>query len=523
MIFLAFYSLEVSSELVSGHKRFLKTIIDQLPIIIEQYPLSDQIFLNRFLKILKLYEKADYDRKNLSEQFQDFIRWSSDHDEYLRLPFLWFTVSYFEKSDQLLNVAKFRGDDFYGYLVQPLRGYPKTAGVFQLLRERTSLKDLIWEQLQYASYKLRDPLSKKQLQILEVTYSLIRETGIFALSQNRLKKTVDNAIDFSKKRILSKNLNYLFTRIDARWYLRFFYQAFGIEQLYLQFQLSESISLTEIIDFENPSTMILSNSDVYRVRGFQNTYICIIHIPTSQVGSLQTYLEYCERQGYIILNEIVRITNSCRSSSLALYKAEYGWQEISPASWSRLVKKLSTIRPRKRRTKQSSLFYLTPLFNEFRNYRQYPNPPQVIALFCFRPLIFSYSELPLGSTNPHIPLRLKKSQLRLLKKLYSHQLIEISFNAVRLTQEFSLDTYWLKIPRIPIEQLSRLLEILPFSHLFLAETQIYIWTYLSPILARWMSQDLEWTILQVEPYHKPKKLDLNWFNSETLEWKSPDF
>lgn len=58
-------------------KRFIKTILDQLPAHIEQYPPQDsQDLLNDFLSVLQYYEEADYQRKRLSKWFDaESLKW----------------------------------------------------------------------------------------------------------------------------------------------------------------------------------------------------------------------------------------------------------------------------------------------------------------------------------------------------------------------------------------------------------------------------------------------------------------
>ncbi|MHA2327498.1 MAG: hypothetical protein ACXACR_03155 [Candidatus Hodarchaeales archaeon] len=436
------------------YKRIIKTILDQIPVYIEKYSPNDQLLLSEFINVIHHF-----------------------------IPFLWFAVDYLENSQLLLSVARFHGKDFYEYFVQPLRGYPNTSGVFQLLRKKEKLKNLTWEQLQYACHKLTKPLTHLQLQVLDSTYSYVTDMGIHSLKTVNLKNAIKNKVKTSKE--FSRSLTNFFTRIDARWYLRFFYSAFGIDQFFFHFKFNNTTSLSKIIDFKDPKNTTLSNSDVYSVRGSPNTYIGIIHVPTHLSDKFHNYLKSCEYKGLVNVNEFDNITNSQKSTSLA----------------SARVKKPN--------------FYLSPSFNERWNYLQYHEPIHLINLFC-KSGVFTFNQLSLD------PIKsLTKDERTLLKELYQQRLVEISFNAMRLIQEYSLDTYWVRIPKKPIEQLFRLLEKLPFSQIFFTESNIYMWTYLTPKMAHRISTGLEWTVIPVIPSNIPKKPDISWFNKETLDWNTP--
>jgi hypothetical protein len=494
------------------YKRIIKTILDQIPVYIEKYSPNDQLLLSEFINVIHHFNEADFDRKKLSKRFEQFIHKYRNVDIYLKLPFLWFAVDYLENSQLLLSVARFHGKDFYEYFVQPLRGYPNTSGVFQLLRKKEKLKNLTWEQLQYACHKLTKPLTHLQLQVLDSTYSYVTDMGIHSLKTVNLKNAIKNKVKTSKE--FSRSLTNFFTRIDARWYLRFFYSAFGIDQFFFHFKFNNTTSLSKIIDFKDPKNTTLSNSDVYSVRGSPNTYIGIIHVPTHLSDKFHNYLKSCEYKGLVNVNEFDNITNSQKSTSLASYRVGRDWVELSKPAWNRLKENLRTTQPHIARVKKPN-FYLSPSFNERWNYLQYHEPIHLINLFC-KSGVFTFNQLSLD------PIKsLTKDERTLLKELYQQRLVEISFNAMRLIQEYSLDTYWVRIPKKPIEQLFRLLEKLPFSQIFFTESNIYMWTYLTPKMAHRISTGLEWTVIPVIPSNIPKKPDISWFNKETLDWNTP--
>ncbi len=496
----------------------METILSQLPSYIKKYPPSDQVILNDFLSSLQLYlVDTQADRNQLNTRFKELILKYHKNQEYYDLPFLWFAESYLSNSSRLLSLASFHADDFYRYLVNHLRGYSSTKGVFQLIAEGTSLSDLAWEQLQYTCMKLSIPLTSEELHVLETVLTLCNEDGINALNFAHIKSTVMNR--FKSIRI-SKKLPQLFSKLNAFWSLHFFPPAFDLELLYVHFQLRESSSLKEIIDFQNPANTTLDYSFIYKIRDFPNMYYGILVIPTQFLESLLDYLQYCERQGQLILHEVTKIITSRRSISLALYQSYKGWRNITLTDWRRLVPLLTTKHPRKRRVKSKPLF-LSPPFKDYWNYKQHSDLYKIITLYCKIPHFFSFNELPIGLSTNKKTVQLSKLEITLLKDFYHNQVFQISFSPFQLIIEFSLDRYWIKIPKIPLDQLSRLLGFLPSCLLYITETNIHMETVLTPELAQKIRNDLEWTVMPIILDHPPQKPVLNWYDPELQRWKPP--
>ncbi len=494
----------------------MKTILSQIPVYIVNYPPSDQIILNEFISILQNYEVDTREtRKQLFELFEGFQSKYRTSEELLTKPFLWFVESYFTNASKLLSVASFHADYFYEYLVKQLRGYPDTKGVFQLIREGTQLTDLKWEQLQYACNRLSVPLKSEELHALETIHALSLETGINALDQRYIRTNIFNRVKSSS---LLKKIENLFLRLDSRWLLRFYPPAFDLELLFFQFQLNESTSLREIIDFHNPTNTTLCNSSVYWIRGFHNMYCGILVVPAKFVDALQRYFQKCHSQAQLVLQELTKIDTSRISASLLLYQATKGWRTPTLTDWRRLVPMLKTKYPRKMRMKLTS-YYLTPAFNEHKFNRQ--ETSRLIHLFCKIPRDFSFKELPLGSNNNQKQIKQSKTEIKLLEELYLQKIVQISFLCRGLVYEFSLDNYWIKVPKMPLDQLSRLLAWIPFSRLYLAENNIFIWTYLTPEFAQWLSTDLEWAVMPIIRNHNPLSFNLDWYAQEAQQWKIP--
>ncbi|MFW9903165.1 MAG: hypothetical protein ACFFFH_02450 [Candidatus Thorarchaeota archaeon] len=497
-------------------KKFMKTILSQIPPYIAKYPPSDQIILNEFLSILQDYTVDTQETRNqLLERLEGFQPKYHNSEKYLTLPFLWFVESYFSNSAKLLSVASFHADNFYEYLVKQLRGYSDTEGVFQLLRRSTPLTDLKWEELQYACNKLSVPLRSEELHALETIHTMSLETGLSALDQKQIKINIFNWV---KSPPLYKKLENLFLRLDSRWFLRFYNPAFGLELLFFQFQLNESTSLQDVIDFHNSTNSTLCNSSVYWVRGFQNMYCGILVVPINSVNSLQNYLQKCHSQAKLVLHELTQIKTSHISVSLLLYQATKGWRTPTPTDWRRLVPMLKTKNPRKMRTKLTS-YYLTHSFNE--QYTDHLDRSSLIHLFCKIPREFSFKELPLDQNNDQTHVKLSKAELKLLEEMYERKIVQIGFLSNRLIYEFSLDIYWIKTPKVLLNQLSRLLAWIPYSRLYFTEKNIFIWAYLTSEFAHWLSTDLEWTVIPIIENHNPHRIKVDWYISEEQQWKTP--
>jgi hypothetical protein len=499
-------------------KRFLQTIISQLPTWMAKYSSTEQAYLNEFLTTIQMCEvNTHMARTTLTNRFRELIEKYRHSEEYYRLPFLWFVVTYFTRANQLLGIAKFHADVFYEYLVQFLRGDTQIDGVFQLVKKETALDNLAWEQLQYACSKLIVPLTNEELQIFQTIYSSIPELEIQALNQRIVKRTIVNEVRSPK---VSRDLQHFFTMLDATWYLRFRMTALGLKIMYFQFQRDKDISLTEIINFQNPNNTTLGASQVYQIRGQPDTYIGAMLIPDQLKTQLQEYLEELKQQGKLIFTEMDEIKENHVSCSVNLYRAGLGWRKITETDWRQYSKLLKTTQPRKRRTK-SPPFFLTPTFNQEWHYQQHSEPSQVIELCCTGASAFSFENLPIGGSHNKIISHFSKREVNLLQDLHRKKIVHVGFHSDRLAYEFSLDSYWITLPFMSRDQLSRLLVWLPYAQILVSETKIHLWTVLTTKLKKWLKEDLKWKIEEVIPVHRRLTRSKNWYNFKEEEWKTP--
>ena len=500
-------------------KKYIKTILDQLPQYIEAYPPEEQELLKNFLSIVAYYEEADFQRKKLSQRFEEYNERVIKTNQYLNTAFLWFTESYLSTANLLLNISKFHATSFYEYLTKYLRGNPDNPGLFQLVRNKCPLPDLAWEKLQYSSNKLLYPLSNDQFEILIAMYSSITKTGVHALDSRKLKTFILEQVEFPKKVKPSIELNRFFKLIDGRWFLHFYSPAFGLDLLYIQFQLQSPSSLEDIIDFQNKKNTVLTQSYIYRARNSSKTYIGRLLVPTLQVNQLENYFHHYEKEGYLTLKEFSRIRTTRVSTSLTHYKVDFGWTEPSVTKIRQLTALLKSKHPTNKQNEDSTLS-LTSSFNRNWIYNQHPLPAKIIELYCKIPDEYSYSDLPLNTGNQH-RTALSRDEIGLLKQFSSNEVVSIGFVPWRLVYEYSLDLYWINLPTIPDLLLKRFLCLVPYSDIYYTENLISLLTRLTPKVAHWIKTDLNWRVIPVTLVHYPQNLDFNWFDVEKLKGKTP--
>ncbi|MHA1207511.1 MAG: hypothetical protein ACTSSO_08090, partial [Candidatus Hodarchaeales archaeon] len=91
--------------LAEMNKKMIKTVISQLPPLIQHYPDSDQVLLNNFLELLKYFEEADYERSKLISRLTEYTNSLQEAAIYLQTPFLSFTKTYFQNAQATLTWA----------------------------------------------------------------------------------------------------------------------------------------------------------------------------------------------------------------------------------------------------------------------------------------------------------------------------------------------------------------------------------------------------------------------------------
>jgi hypothetical protein len=172
---------------------------------------------------------------------------------------------------------------------------------------------------------------------------------------------------------------------------------------------------------------------------------------------------------------------------------------------------------------KKNLHYFSPSFNEKWYFTQHQLPLELIRIYCNLSSSYSYNRLPFTSFSNREENSFTKETIGLLKQLNYNNNLNIDWIPLRLVYEFSLDYYWIITPKFPLPQLTRFLEILPYSVVHLAEDQIILFAYLTPQLAQWMSEDLNWEIHFISRLFSPVNLHYEWFNEDKMQWETPLF
>ncbi|MHA2203727.1 MAG: hypothetical protein ACW991_08565, partial [Candidatus Hodarchaeales archaeon] len=179
-----------------SYLKSIRTILDQIPKYIPEYPPDEQALLAEFVAILEAYEvNTSEERKHFFHLVTDIIRRNYVIEAYIDLPFMWFVLDYLNIANRVLSVAEFYPDDFYLYLIKYLRKNPENPqGVYELIKEKVSLADLRWEELQYACNKFTVPLNSDEVQAIEISYSQVTNSGLRTLSQQNMIDAITNQI-----------------------------------------------------------------------------------------------------------------------------------------------------------------------------------------------------------------------------------------------------------------------------------------------------------------------------------------
>ncbi|MFX0174000.1 MAG: hypothetical protein ACFE9L_19105, partial [Candidatus Hodarchaeota archaeon] len=455
-------------------------------------------------------------RQALSERFEAHRTNYLGTRTFHTLPFLWFSVDYFWNANLDLLTTDFHATSFYEYLVKQLRGHSGVTGAYHLIREGVTLSDLRWEKLQYISSRLITPLTTKQFQAITAIYSLIVTDGIDALQSKQMRAVIQKHVE---SRAFILNLSRWFKLLDTRWRLHYFPPAFGLEIFFFHFQL-ENISLSEILDFQDPRNKTLGTSLVYKIRTqpeVNEAFVGVLVIPAHQVERLKAYFQSFVSQGKIHIHELAQIENIQTSTSLYLYQATQGWRNISRKEFRKLLQQLKGKIGKENpisKTREYP-FYITPRYKRQWNYLDHPQVHQAIGLYC-KPREFSYKCFPFDYTNTYFSTH----ERNLLRWFHRNNVVRVSCELDRVIHDFSKDYYVIRLPTLPFPRFMEFFKYVPFSRIFHTKDQIYLLTLLNAELVKWITR-LNWTVLSVIMYHTPTRVDNVWFDPERRCWKSP--
>jgi hypothetical protein len=496
-------------------KKFIKTVVNQLPSYINQYQSDDQKLLNKFIAILQKCEsQPDRARSLLIDELLSFYQNIRGSDIYYNTAFLWFLDSYIENANLLLSVADFHAEDYYAYLAKHLRTNSDLKGAFQLIKEQVALTDLRWELLQYACVEPPE-LTLKEYDILNIIIRLIEKEGIRSLNPSFIRSKIQQETSSN----ISKRLDRFLNPIQAEWVLWFNTQAFGIEEYKFRISLTGYDSFSQIFDFNDPMNTTLCRSPINADRNSPKTYIGIFKVPDHLEHEFLKFLQNHETNGNISIHEYDRITDKKISTSYNLYKVNSGWRNIKTSEWRR-IKNSYTNNYNSEDKLTTPSFFLSPPFNPHWNFRKHTNAERAIEIYGNIPDTFSFNTLPFGVVHSsHLPFTIREKAH--LKELYNNHVVNVYFQAIRLQNSFSLDYYDIQFPKIPLECLKDLLSYLPFCNLYFSESYLSIWARLTPDIASSISHNLNAKITSLIPINAPQPRTSDYFSFQDLKWNNP--
>ncbi|MHA2203728.1 MAG: hypothetical protein ACW991_08570, partial [Candidatus Hodarchaeales archaeon] len=298
--------------------------------------------------------------------------------------------------------------------------------------------------------------------------------------------------------------------------------AFGLDRLYFRFQLSEGITLNEVLGYEEELNTTLTATDIYQAENPQ-TYSGFILIPSSLLADMKTCLQRCHDKKQIYLFELARVNQIQISRSITLYQMGEGWRNLTSREKSTIKQVLKT--SRLPRGYELPRYYVTPSFNTEWNYKEddrYSTPAGYIDLYCKMRSSFSFTDLPTRLHSQQSKEIFSKKEQQLLTYLYHKKVFHIHFDPIRLGSDFSLDMYWVQLPpNVKPNNLQILLSYLPVVNVYNTETTNFMMVVLTPDLIQWFNQDLEWSIQSVRHKYRGKALRRNWYDNEATEWRIP--
>jgi hypothetical protein len=490
-------------------RNYIRVIIKELPRFFSNYTVDDQKFLTLFLKPLNHFEEADNNRERLAERLnkvqQEFIK----TEIYVKHPFSWFAASYFENAEVALQISSFHADNFFDYILPILRGTAgEDDGFFQLIRKGTPLTDLKWEKLQYMCSKLHVPLTADQLQLLNGIYENITIKPWNFLRPRRLRSLI---LDQNDTPNLSRDLPKFFSMLNSYWTVWPYYPAFGLQTLFFHCKLSLNTRLEDIIDFQEKENQILRTSVISSVRNSQNEYIGVLMINDNQQSVLHSFFEQKMVEGLIKSFKLEKILENRWSYSLKQYRTTSGWQEVPKSQWDQQVNILK-LKSLPRRRKAIDLAYLTPKVESNWNYLQLSDPYSAIEIIC-KKNSFTFNDLLTGT--------FESAEYPLLRKFFEKNVLFLDFIPSRIRDEYSLDVYWIKTPKISLYQIKRFLNFVPDARTVFTENNCYLRTHLSNFMVKRITRDLNWDIYPVLPAHNIIQRDTSMFDKKSISWRIP--
>ncbi|NHJ00732.1 MAG: hypothetical protein EAX86_01265 [Candidatus Heimdallarchaeota archaeon] len=486
-------------------KRFIQTILNQLPRYIEAYSVEEQVLLDYLLSILNKYQLADYKRDELSIILVENRNTFYNHPRYIQLPFLWFFVDFLRMANATLNTSTFHATDFYSFLLKGLRGEKGVLGIFKLLKKSTPLNELSWEALQYECNKLDIPLNQEELTLVKALYKLTYSSNLHNLSQSYLKSYLAG---YGKKSSRLRSFTNFFDLLELNCFLNYNPRAFGLSQVIFKGNLPpDKVAWTEIVNIQNTQNTTLLNSNMYLTND-NKSCIGILIIPSNTLKKLQGFLNTKTDLGLLENFETEEIKQSYYSGSLEYYNADQGWD------YPQIISRTKKRGEREALSSENSNFFITPPFNSKWTFQDYYQPAELITSLCELT-----QEIPLSKLLVSDKIILER--FNFLDPTIKNQVLNLVISSTLLRSDFSLDYYWIRISKIEQEELSQLLRGFPLCKIYESKDSFHIWTQFTPEIAEIIRKEWNGEIYNTKTQYQPQNLRQEWFNKEELAWKIP--
>ena len=499
--------------------RFLSAILSQIPPLISQYPSHDQEILTPFFNLLAQNKVDTYKQRELFlERIIAINNEFHNSNRYLGTPFLWFSVTFLHNARRLLIEASFHADSFIQYLVRILRGDTEVQGVFPLLRQEVSLKDIKWEKLQYYCNKdLVDPLSVKQLEILRVLHPLVNKIPLQGMNQYYITKEIAEKVTLNKQ---FRGLHHFFSRLDARWGAWMFPPVFELSLVMFMIKTHKSNEKFDLNTFKHNSNFVMGMSNVYKLFEKENIFSGFIYVPKRLLNALIDYFKEKENGKQIEIIHLEPITSVQAGTSLALYLQGIGWEnQIIPEKFLNSVERRAVYKADSQLTNISCVTQKLKL-GKF-TYNNFDSPEQAIKLYIKTYSAISFTNLPIGLKGDFQTSSLTQSDLALLSKFFAKRLAAPTFQLRNVISLFSLDMFWIEIPKNSFRTSQTFLHWLPLSSVLNTKSTSILITQLTPNIFNWIQKKLGWKIFPIQPYFRSKVLIDNFYNYKDLQWMTP--
>ena len=493
---------------IENLKKSIQTILDQFPKFELKFELFERELINEFLAVINQYGEADNKRTTLTKHFNNYSDKVMKTSEYLTTPFLWYTVTLSENAITHLSISRFHAQEFYKFLLYQLRE------LYQLMKKGIKLSSNKYERLQAKCLKADFTLASDEFEMLKTTYSTIKSDKAESLNSKYIKRKIIENTAISRKHKRASEISRFYTLVGGKWWFKFRSSCFGLNRVFFHIQLAKNIELKQIIDFYDPDNTVLGLSDVHQVVNSENEFIGNFLIPNRDTNSLHEYLKQCEQQNNMKIKEFALINQINRSTGFTSYQPDIGWQNLPVKKRKSIIQKLQTNESEERHNGH-------PINNSHWSFAEYPYPLDIIKLYCKSPDHFSYSQLPFDKSKREIENQFSIAEIGILRYLITKKALEVGFLPLRLNYNYSVNDFFIKIPKIPFKKLVHFLNIIPYAETYFSDYNTNIWTRLPVELISMVKNDLKWTILPVVKTHPLPDLMISWFDSTRLKWISP--